>query len=539
MNKFTPVLFLLLFCSLLIQAQENRYAIYFNSKSNTPFSTNNPVTFLSQKSIDRRIKQGVSIIEEDLPVDPVYLSDLKGEGINVHETSKWLNCALVSMTPTKAESIKLKNYVMSVEFVAPGASGGRLTGSTKFNDITTFGSDTLFQNQIMDIPLMHQEGYTGAGITIAIMDAGFTGISTLNPFQHLLINNQLIYTYDFLSHSTDVFDPAYKDHGTKVLSTLAAQSDSLSYTGIVPDACYALLNTEDLQSEYRVEEYYWLIAAEKADSLGADIISTSLGYNLFDDPSMNYTTDELDGQTAIITQAAEKASSKAMLVIASAGNEGTTSWQKILFPSDADGVLSIGSINSSFDKSIFSAVGPSADGRTKPDLVTQGSGVIVINGNGSLVANSGTSFSTPQVAGLAAGLWQAFPELSSTELMQALKNSATQAGVPDNSLGYGVPSFRAVQNFVNSTQSEKQVDIFPIPAKMGEKVHIRINDPVENSKLKWTIYNRSGEEIKASTDSFTWQDNDRTFDTAGLRAGIYLIVLEINNAVETYKFVLL
>ncbi|EPR65409.1 Subtilisin-like serine protease [Cyclobacterium qasimii M12-11B] len=286
---------------------------------------------------------------------------------------------------------------------------------------------------------MHNAGYTGEGVLVAIFDAGFLNVDNIPAFDHLFDGNKIAATKDLvLAGSTTVFRA--DTHGTGTLSLMAAYDPENLIAGAY-GANYILCITEDVDSEYRIEEYNWVRAAEFADSLGVDVINSSLGYNFFDDAEMNYSTEDLDGETAVITKGANMAAEKGILVISSAGNEGNISWKTITAPADAKGIIAVGAINSSFEKAGFSSIGPSADDRIKPELVAYGSGVTLWRQVGSTSTASGTSFSAPQVAALAVGLREANPDWTSKELRDQLILSGSQYSEPDNELGYGIPDF--------------------------------------------------------------------------------------------------
>lgn len=280
---------------------------------------------------------------------------------------------------------------------------------------------------------LHKAGFKGKGVVIAVIDDGFRNADRITAFDSL----QLMGTRNFVFPQRSVFEG--DDHGTKVLSCLAAYEPGVMI-GTAPEASYWLIKSEDNRSEFPIEEDYWTAAAEFADSVGVDMITTSLGYSFFDENTMNYSHNALDGQTAHISKAAEIAAEKGILIFCSAGNEGTSRWGRITFPADAKDILTIGAITTKKEKSVFSSPGYSADGRIKPDLVALGSGCCVIEPTGNLRYANGTSFSTPILAGLVACLWQALPWLSPNELIELLRQSGSQYKHPDEQLGYGLPN---------------------------------------------------------------------------------------------------
>lgn len=438
-------LLILLIGSSVSHAQD-RYAVHYHYKPQTNHSLNAPEDFLLEKALARRAKEGVAVDSTDLPVSPQYIARLLPLVSKVQYHSKWLNASIVVATAEQIDEVAALPFVHKTELVARGfymdTYGGKkesLKIPVSFRVKSKRVEAYDFQNEILGIQEMHGEGFTGAGVTIAVFDAGFTHADKISGMQHLFEQDRIIATRDFVTPGAeDVFRA--DAHGTASLSVMAAFEPGQLVAGAY-DAAYILCITEDVQSEYRIEEYNWVRAAEFADSLGVDIINSSLGYNLFDDSGMNYSREDLDGKTAIITQGAALAAKKGILVVSSAGNEGNGSWKTITAPADADGILAVGSVTSKLDRSSFSSTGPTADGRIKPDLVALGSGVTIWRQVESPGSSSGTSFSSPQVAALAAGLWQAKPEWTRAQLIERLLASGSRAEDPDTDLGYGVPNF--------------------------------------------------------------------------------------------------
>lgn len=459
-----------------ISYAQDRYAIHYRYKPQTNDSLDLPEELLLEKALTRRTREGVAVDSTDLPVSPRYIDQLMPLVDKVQYHSKWLNASVVVATAAQMAEIAALPFVEKTALVARGfyadTHGGKkeslripVSFRLKSKKIEAYG----FQNEILGIPTMHEEGFTGAGITIAVFDAGFANTDKISGMQHLFEQDRIVATRDFVTPgAVDVFRT--DAHGTASLSVMAAYEPGQLVAGAY-DANYILCITEDVQSEYRIEEYNWVRAAEFADSLGVDIINSSLGYNLFDVPEMNYDREDLDGQTAIITQGAALAAQKGILVVSSAGNEGNGSWKTITAPADAAGILAVGSVTSKLERSSFSSTGPTADGRIKPDLAAFGSGTTIwrqVEGPGS---SSGTSFSSPQVAALAAGLWQARPEWTRAQLIERLLASGSRAEDPDSDLGYGVPNFLdAYYGEILDLEPEDRIRsfIYPNPLKGNE-----------------------------------------------------------------------
>ena len=539
------ILFLLLVLPFFLEAQSNRYIVYLKDKSGTPFSITNPSQFLSQRAIQRRANQKITITEEDLPVNPTYVTQLKATGANVFFTSKWLNCVLVETTPAILSTVIAQSYVIRTELVAPGKklTSGRIK---KFNRIKRTSSSlaTDFQLNMIGIDSMHRDGYKGEGISLAVFDSGFDGVNTALPFKSIFQEGRLNYSVDFIANTKNVFQ--YDSHGTEVFSVIAADSPG-SFTGGAYKATFSLFVTEDVASEYRIEEYNWLFAAEKADSIGVDVINSSLGYNEFDDTSMNYKASDLNGNTAIISIAAKKTIQKGMMVVCSAGNEGTNSWKFVAPPADVDGVLAIGSVTATKTRSSFSSFGPTADGRIKPDVMAFGSGVSVINPNGTLGTASGTSLSSPLVASLVAGTWQRYPNLKATELYQAIINSGDQFAKPDNSKGYGIPNYLAVKGFLDPVKIpvkddqatinlDEQLVVYPNPTNDTINFSLSLSLSQEQS-VDISIYDLQGKLLIHKNLKFQVQNNSQSIDLTSISAGLYIIKAKVKDSLKVIRLI--
>lgn len=449
----TKLFFLFVFFStfvLALNGQNNDKKAYYwvalKDKLDSPFSVEKPEEFLSQKAIDRRQKFNIPIQEEDLPVNPNYLDSLKANGAKIHHTSRWLNAATVLMNKEKVAQLATLAFIDTVFYVGRSYKEKAKVKKNIFKDtlpsnltVELYHGYATPQIQMINGDSLHQMGYTGKGLTVAVLDGGFRNVDVMPHFDSLRSKPFFSYAHDFVDGDQYVFESS--THGTKVLSAMAANIPGL-LVGTGPDADYVCLKTEDVRGEYRIEECNWVAALEYADSLGADIINSSLGYSTFSDESMNYRYEDLNGYTSIASQAADIAFSKGMIVVTSAGNEGNDPWKYIGIPSDAKFILAIGSTNLDGTKAAFSSFGPTADGRVKPDVSCLGSFVIVASHiSYRPTTASGTSISSPIIAGMIASLWQAFPDKSNLEIIDAVRKSGHQAGKPDNELGYGIPDF--------------------------------------------------------------------------------------------------
>ncbi len=524
---------ILIFFPVCLFGQANRYIVFFKDKSNSPYSIDQPEAFLSAKSISRRQKQNIKTIALDLPVNPAYVNQVKSTGARTFFTSRWMNCVLVEMGADSIGRLQSLSVVSSVELVAPGAKllGGRIKKSLT-NKGTAGSYASMAQLQQLGIDEMQSQGFHGENIFIAVLDGGFVGVNSAAPFQHLFQDGQVKGTFDFVGNTGNVYQ--YHWHGTEVLSIIAADIPG-AFTGGAAAASFYLFVTEDVSSEYRIEEYNWLFAAEKADSAGVDIISTSLGYNTFYDSSMDYSYANLDGKTAIITRAANEAILRGMIVVCSAGNEGDKSWHYITTPSDAIGILSVGAVDINGFRAPFSSVGPSADNRIKPEVVALGSGNTVIDPGGFVTSNNGTSFSSPLIASLAAGVWQAYPQLSAQKIRDAIIQSGNQAGTPDNLKGYGLPNFTAIKNIVETKDIDVDITVNPNPAS-ETIVTVTFKKPT-NELFTVIIFDCMGQNLSQSTLMVSWQDNPFQLSLYGIAPGMYYIQFKSQTVSRTIKLI--
>ncbi len=424
------------------------YRVYLRDKGENNMHNYRAADLLSARAIARRQKAGIQAPDiYDVPVSRNYLNQISLLGLKLHSTSKWMNSALCkSLTEFDVSRLLTLPFVASVKIVK---TPGKKTGH---NDKLDFHI-----NQAGPIPydrpltmingqLLHESGYDGKGILIAILDGGFINVDNISSLVNLRSRNGIMATYDFVNNNKSVYNASA--HGTAVLSVLAGDIPD-QIEGTAPGADYLLLKTEDVQSEFPCEEDFWAAGAEFADSSGADIISSSLGYFNFDDPALNYKQSDLDGKTAFVTRIADMAASKGIFVVNSAGNERNTVWGKIIFPSDGDSVLAVGAVDADEIISDFSSAGPSADGRIKPDNVAMGVAVTVQVSDNTTGLSSGTSFSCPLLSGIAACLLQAAPLSLNKDLIGAFHSSADRSAAPDSLYGFGIPD---IVNALNKIQ---------------------------------------------------------------------------------------
>lgn len=530
------VLFLLLLVSSLTFSQEVAW-VYFTDKPNQSTFLANPLTMLTQRSLDRRNRQGIVLDSLDVPISLNYISQVAAaKGITVKAKSKWLNAIYVLGSQTDITSLKTNfSFIKSIVFANKNiASITKIAGVKKDKKISKFGSvssnfnygGSLTQINMLHGDYLHQQNYTGLGIQIAVLDAGFPGVDTFSAFQRMRDNNQILGGYDFVNRSTNFYTGFW--HGTAVLSTMAGFVAG-SLVGTAPDAKYYLFITEDVNSESPLEESLWVEAAERADSLGVDVINTSLGYTTFDNTNYNYTYADMNGSTTFISRGAEIAFSRGMVIVNAAGNEGNSAWHYISAPADAPSVLSVGAVDANKVAASFSSYGPTSDGRIKPDLAAMGVATVLINSSGQVATGNGTSFASPVMAGLMACLWQAYPNKTNAQLTQAIKNTGSLLAAPSNQLGFGIPNFQNAFTTLDVNENKFQtLNFYPNPVKNI----IFIKAPSQSTSIKVIIMDILGKTVYQNTIA-----RSKTLNISFLAKGIYLLLLQSENENKSFKLV--
>ena len=425
-----------------------KYRISLKDKAATEYSLKKPEKYLSAKAIERRRKQNLPIDSTDLPVCRKYIDEIRKQGVKIVVTGKWDNFVTVSCNDTTLiDRIAALPFVLSTEkvWISPGA--GKPSMATERDSVLnqpTIHPDSIYGRAITLIQMsngdkLHEAGFKGQGMTIAVIDAGFHNVDKITAMQNI----RILGTKDFVNQQADIF--AESSHGMSVLSCIGMNRPDIM-TGTAPEASFWLLRSEDEYSEHLVEQDYWSAAVEFADSVGVDVINTSLGYYSFDDKSKNYKYRDLDGRHALMSRQASHIADKGMILVCSAGNSGAGSWKKITPPGDADNVLTVGAIDKRAVLATFSSVGNTADHRVKPDVVAVGVGSDVIRTDGNQGRANGTSFSSPIMCGMVTCLWQACPTLTAKEVIELVRRSGDRAGFPDNIYGYGVPDMWKAYN---------------------------------------------------------------------------------------------
>jgi len=544
--KFVICLLLVSYGSFA-QLAPNKYLLRFTDKNNSAFSVERPDEFLSARALERRARFNIPLTENDLPVNSQYINELERLGLSILYASKWLNAVVVATensnliaeaeqlafvkTPTQKTEKRFKKPANANYFKTLPQISYDYWGKNEF----AYG-EALTQIEMLNGQYLHNQHFTGEGMQIAILDAGFYKANELPAFDSLNANNQILGTWDFVNSREQVYDVGY--HGMKVLSIMAGNiPDEL--IGTAPHAKYWLFRTEDYRSEYQIEELNWLAAIERADSLGVDVVNSSLGYAEFDAPEQNYTYANMDGKTAFSTQAAAWAAEKGMLVVVSAGNKGGDNWRYITAPGDADGIVTVGAVDFKEQYAAFSSQGPTADGRVKPTVSALGMATALQDEKGNVTYGNGTSFSSPVIAGMLACLWQAHPQFTNNQIIEVLEKSSNQFVVPDEKLGYGIPNFQIAHDFLSKLEenitNKNNLLIYPNPFNDYIDIELLTKIAHENSaneaiSIQISIFNLLGNKLFSQTveSSFNGFNKFRISQLDDFKSGLYIVQIKTN-----------
>ncbi len=520
---------------------KNYYWITLKDKSGTPFQINNPQEFLSKRAIDRRIRQAIPIDQTDLPVTKAYLDSLINKGLTIIHTSKWLNGLTAATADTNLiKQIRRLPFVTSVQLTKPALSGKSTIIKFKEEQVSypynpvNYGI-AITQLTQLNGQYLHNLGYRGKGVQVAVLDAGFWHVNQITAFDSLRNAGRILGTRDFVEPGSDIYQQ--HTHGMSVLSCMAG-NDPLTLLGTAPDASYYLFRTEDAATEYPIEEDNWVAAAELADSLGVDVINSSLGYSTFDDPTMSHTYSDMNGTKNRVTQGANMAFQKGILVFTSAGNEGNNPWRHILSPSDGINVIGVAAVDKNGNRASFSSVGPAYGGAIKPNVAAMGLSTFLITSGGIPGYSSGTSFSSPVLAGMGACLLQANPYSDVKLVKKAIEQSANRYTLPDSLLGYGIPDFEKADKYLKlytaiPTIRKPEWSIAPNP--FTSSITIRNLSPGSGNTCIISLYDLRGVCLRQSVSPVS--ETILLDNLSGLKNGVMVLSIRYGKKEEHFKVI--
>ncbi len=522
-------------------AQEDAI-VYFKDKPNSAVFLANPLTMLTQRAIDRRTNQNIPIVLNDVPMHQPYYDQINAAtGITLLAKSKWMNCVYVRGLEADISALETLSFVDNVKFLdntlnrttsqQTNSTSTRNISQNKLNsmNVTYDYGNSFSQISMMNGHILHQQNFTGTGKIIAVLDSGFPNVDTAQPFQRLITNNQILGGYNFVDRTNNYFSA--HNHGTNVLSCMGGFVDG-QLVGTAPDAQYYLYVTEDVSSENPVEEANWVEAAEEADRVGADIITSSLGYFGYDYEPYSHVYADMTGDKNFSSKGVNIAFSKGIIVVASAGNAGGQTEPHVGAPAEATNALAIGAVKSDRLRASFSSIGPSFDGRIKPDIMAQGQASVISSTSGNITTANGTSFSGPILAGMVASFWQAVPTLTNQQVVDLVKQSADNFATPNEFYGYGIPNFQSALslsnvNFENFTRNSFAITPNPIVDQ------IEVLFPNGFNKATLSFFNILGQNVSNNEITST----NKTINTNGLSSGVYIYKIESNNLIQTGKII--
>ena len=564
MKRLLFIFLLLSATTIESQAQFTRYIIKLKNKGGTSFTFATPLPYLSQRAIDRRIKYSIAIDSTDLPVTSAYITQIRNvPNVTVLNVSKWLNAITIQTNSAAAiTTINALPFVQNTSGIAARTADNGIVSRNKFEleetitdlppqltervsaDFFNYGTNSYNEIHLHNGEFLHNIGLRGQGMQIAVLDNGFNNYTVLKAFDSVNLNGQVLGTWDFVTREQNVSNDG--SHGMNCFSTIAANIPG-QFIGKAPKAAFWLYQTEDNASEYPIEEFNWVCGAERADSSGADVISTSLGYYDFDNASLSYTYSNMNGNTTISGTGADLAAKKGLMVFAAAGNEGGNSWHFIITPADGDSVVAVGAVNAAGIIGGFSSFGPSSDGQIKPDMASVGVSALVQTTSNTVGTSNGTSFACPNMAGLGTILWQAFPEYNNMKIIRALQQGGSKFTTPDDRVGYGIPNMKlAFANLLveyatsSSTATGCRVSInwaskdivamkYEIERKApGETVFTKVGEMNPSAGLLLTNrnYQFNNDLTSGSTGNFSYRIR-QIIDTAA--ASFYAVYIDTTN----------
>ncbi|MEI8085385.1 MAG: S8 family peptidase [Paludibacter sp.] len=538
-NTIHLSIILLLFIAISIQASTTSYYFYvqFANKNNSPYSLTNPSEFLSAQSIARREHRAPIYDSTDLPINPSYLSQVNNLGVNIHNRSKWMNGVTVLIRDSSVMSqVRALSFVKFVQYTGK-LDGAATISAKKIKTTINYGTATSQIDQLNG-KYLHNLGYRGKDIVIAILDAGFNNANTNIAFDSLRLQGRLLGTKDIINPNSNIF--AEDGHGAMVLSTMTGNLPN-QFLGTAPDASFWLIRTEYVPTEYLVETDFWASGIEFADSVGVDVVNSSLGYTEFDDASMNFTYADMNGKVSRASRAATLAAQKGIIVVNSAGNDGNKAWHNIGVPADAEGIVTVGAVTSTGSPSSFSSFGPSSDFRVKPEICSMGTSAAVVSTSGTTISGNGTSFASPIMAGMMACFLQAsksiYPPCDVPTLLKTVFESGSLYANPTAQMGYGIPNFQlalAKLPFTSLTEITETKDVIIAYDRNDKSIHVRLldNQIAEGKSIR--LYSITG----SLQMNMPLNEPETLLHTDKLFPGMYVISISGNGKTSTHKVVI-
>jgi len=539
--KVRFIMLFLLFLTISAQAVGTSYYFYvqFTDKNNSPYSISNPSEYLSARAIARRASRAPGIDSTDLPVNPNYLTQVESLGVTIHNRSKWMNgiTVLVSDSGTMSQ-VRTLSFVRFVQYT--GKIDAALPVSSIKKSVKAspdYGSATIQIDQLNG-KYLHNLGYRGKGILIGVIDAGFNNVNVNPAFDSLHLQNRLLGTKDIIKPNSNIY--AEDAHGANVLSIMAGNLPG-QYLGSAPDASFWLIRTEYAPSEYLVETDFWCSGIEFADSVGVDVVNSSLGYTQFDDVSMNFTYADMNGKVSRASRAAGLAAKKGIIVCISAGNDGNKAWKYIGSPADAEGIVAVGAVASTGLPSNFSSFGPSSDNRVKPEICSMGSLTSYVNTAGSTFSGNGTSYASPVMAGMMACFLQAskttYPPCDLDTMLKAVFESGSLYAGPTAQMGYGIPNFQtalAKLPFVNALKVSETSEVVIAFEETDRTLHIRLLNGQNSVGKTIRVYSVTGSlQIEQPVT-----EPETVLHTDKLNQGMYVVSVFGNGETSSQKVII-
>jgi hypothetical protein len=516
---------LVLFLIPVLADAQSCYLVYLKPKviSDSKLS-------ISRESMERKRRFQIEIDEKDYAIEDTRV--VKIQSISpVLNSSRWLNAVSVLCTAKDIDRIKDLSFVDHIELLHSPISIKKTTSQKLESNYTKeqYGQ-TFNQIKLHNGHTLHDAGYEGQGMKIAVFDAGFDRVDKIESFKHLFLDNRIFPIKNIVENSSNLY--TLDGHGTAVLGCMASYFPD-SIVASAPKAFYYLFITEDPRSETRIEEFNWAVAAEMADSMGIDIINSSLGYHQFDDPSQNYSREDMNGKTTIVSKAASIAVSKGIVVVNSAGNHGNKDWQIITAPADVADVISVGALDNEASLADFSSRGYYKLNQIKPNIVGVGKGTTLYYDLGSYFYGSGTSFSSPLLAGLIACFWQKNKELSPTELRTVLYSLSSNYLSPNNDIGFGIPKFELPINKKVIEIKNRILSVYPNPSSGNTILEISAAEAFENAEIEIYFSHKAIMKNKVKLQKGV---NHVFLNTDNYAKGIYFFKVKMGNYILEERY---